>query len=150
MEFPITSSPSSTVWIAGGIALLTLAIGALFAWFAVSASALSTSIVGDDLRIKVPIYGRVIPLSKLDLSSLNVINLDESPEFRPNVRTNGIGLPGYAVGWFRLGTGERALAAITERSGVVYLRTTEGYSLLLSLVNPELFSRELADRVPPS
>ena len=145
MEFPIASSPPSTIMIAGGIALMTLAIGAVFAWFAFTASGLSVLIENDSLRIKAPIYGRVIPLAKLDVSSLEVIDLNESPNHRPRTRTNGIGLPGYAVGWFRLGTGEKALAAITARDNVLYIRTNDGYSLLLSLVDPEGFTSELTE-----
>ena len=144
MEFPISSSPSSTALIAGAIALVTIVIGLMFAWFAFSASNLAAAIDGDDLRITVPIYGRSIPLSSLDVSSLAIVDLNDAVDLRPRVRTNGIGLPGYAVGWFRLGNGEKALAAVTARNPVVYLRTTEGYSLLLSLADPQGFAEQLS------
>ncbi len=143
MEFEITSSPSSTVLFAGAIAAITLLIGGMFAWFALSTSNLSTSIEHAALKVNVPIYGRTIPLYKLDVGSAVVVTLDKSSALRPTRRTNGIGMPGYAVGWFRLKNGEKALAAVTSRANVVYLRTRDGYSLLLSLVEPHAFIERL-------
>lgn len=148
MEFEITSSPTSTVLFAGAIAAITLLIGGMFAWFAFSTSSLSTAIEYSTLKIKVPIYGRSIPIANLDIASVMVIKLDKSSDLRPTKRTNGIGMPGYAVGWFRLKNGEKALAAITSRSNVVYLRTNQGYSLLLSLVDPNRFIRQLVSASP--
>ena len=139
MEFQITSSPPSTVIFSSAIALITLTIGAFFVWFAVSASNLSVSLNKSDLRIHIPIYGRSIPISNLDISSAQIVNLDESPDLRLKWRTNGIGMPGYAVGWFKLRNGEKALSAITSKQNVFYMRTTKGYSLLLSLKKPERF-----------
>lgn len=48
-------------------------------------------------------------------------------------------MPGYAVGWFRLKNGEKALAAVTARDNVFYMRTKDGYSILLSLAAPNSF-----------
>lgn len=144
MEFEITSSPSSTVIFSGIIAAIMLSIGFLFIWFTYSASHLSVRVEGVSLHIKVPIYSRSIPLSRIDASSAKIVNLDNSSELRPRIRTNGIGLPGYAVGWFKLYNGEKALAAITSRKDVMYIRTYEGYSLLLSLKDPQSFMKQLA------
>jgi hypothetical protein len=137
MEFPIVSSPSSTVVFAGVIATITIAIGILFLWFAYTASNLSASVEESTLQIDVPIYGRSIPLANLDVACARSVDLEQSPELRPRIRTNGIGLPGYAVGWFKLRNGEKALAALTSRDNVLYIQTTEGYSLLLSVSEPE-------------
>jgi hypothetical protein len=137
MEFPIVSSPSSTVVFAGVIATITIAIGILFLWFAYTASNLSASVEESTLQIDVPIYGRSIPLANLDVASARSVDLEQSPELRPRIRTKGIGLPGYAVGWFKLRNGEKALAALTSRDNVLYFQTTEGYSLLLSVSEPE-------------
>lgn len=143
MEFPIASSPSSTVVFAGVIATITIAIGILFLWFAYTASNLSASIEESALQIDVPIYGRSIPLANLDVASARSVDLEQSPELRLRIRTNGIGLPGYAVGWFKLRNGEKALAALTSRDNVLYIQTTEGYSLLLSVSEPGKFLEHL-------
>lgn len=147
MEFEISSSPSSTVLFAGAVAAVTLLMGGLFGWFALSSSSLSAAIEGSSLQIKVPIYGRSIPIAALDVASATIVDLEQTPQLRPGIRTNGIGLPGYAVGWFRLKNGEKALAAITSKQRVLYLRTSEGYVLLLSLADPERFIRQLASVV---
>ncbi len=144
MEFQITSSPQIAVIFSGVIAFITLGLGLLFLWFAYSTSNLSTTVEDDSLHLHVPIYGRTIPLSSLDLDSAQVANLNESPELKPRWRTNGIGIPGYAVGWFKLRNGDKALAAVTSKQKVLYMKTTEGYSLLLSLEHPEKFLDRLS------
>ena len=48
-------------------------------------------------------------------------------------------MPGYNAGWFRLKNGSKALLALTDRSSVVYIPTTEDYSILLSVADPEAF-----------
>ena len=149
MEFPITASPTSAIWVAGIIAVITLAMGGLFTWFAFTTSSLSTAIDNDALTIRVPFYGRSIPLSNLELEAAQIVDLNQS-EHKPTTRTNGIGLPGYAVGWFRLQNGEKALAAITSRDKVLYVPTTEGYALLLSLNDPNTFLSHARDGVTPT
>jgi hypothetical protein len=61
------------------------------------------------------------------------------------LRTNGIGLPGYQVGWFRLKNGETALLYVTDESTVTYLPTTEHDVLLLSVENAEAFLQALRE-----
>ena len=143
MDFPLSPSPASTVLFAGAIALVTLFIGAMFAWFAFTASSLTVSVDDGALQIRVPFYGRSIPVSRLDAESAQIVNLKESSDLRLRARTNGIGLPGYAVGWFRLGNGEKALAALTAKNQVLYIQTTLGYSLLLSLADPDRFLKQI-------
>jgi hypothetical protein len=51
-------------------------------------------------------------------------------------RTNGAALPGYKSGWFKLADGEKALAFVTDQRRVAYLPTSAGYSLLVSVEDP--------------
>ena len=69
------------------------------------------------------------------------MDLTESPNYRPVWRTNGAGLPGYGSGWFGLANGDQALIFVTDKRRVVYLPTREGYSLLLSVQEPDKFWR---------
>jgi hypothetical protein len=46
-------------------------------------------------------------------------------------------LPGYSAGWFRLRNGEKALAFVTDRQRVLYFPTWKGYSILLSVAEPD-------------
>ena len=43
------------------------------------------------------------------------------------LRTNGIGLPHYLAGWFRLCNGTKALMFVTDRRNVVLIPTTLGF-----------------------
>jgi hypothetical protein len=74
-----------------------------------------------------------------------LVDLDADSTLRPVRRTNGIGLPGLSEGWFRLANGEKALMFVTDRDGVVYIPTRDGYSVLLSTVTPDEFLESLAE-----
>ncbi|MCI0512718.1 PH domain-containing protein, partial [candidate division KSB1 bacterium] len=54
-----------------------------------------------------------------------------------------IGLPGFQLGWFKLRSGQRALAFLTDRTRVVYLPTTQDYVLLVSLQEAGQFISQL-------
>ena len=68
-----------------------------------------------------------------------ILDLTKNKEFSPKWRTLATGLPGYSSGFFRLHNGEKTLVFLTQRNKVVYLPTTENYSLVLSLDEPEKF-----------
>jgi hypothetical protein len=95
------------------------------------------------LRIRGTLYGRRIPRRVLSAAEARPTDLSAEPSLVPVRRTNGIGLPGYGAGWFRLASGERVLAFLTDRNRVVYVPTTAGYTLLLSVEDPARFVDEL-------
>ena len=64
-------------------------------------------------------------------------------DLRPKWRTNGVGLPGYSIGWFRLRNREKALVFLTDRKHAIYIPTTEGYVVLISPQNPDAFVKAL-------
>jgi hypothetical protein len=136
MEFEIAPAPYSVGLVLGIIAACLLVAGLFLGWIAWSANALSVRIEGDRLRITAPLYGRSVPITALDLDRARIERLGKKSEIRPRIRTNGIGLPGYGVGWFRLSNGEKALAVIVGKGEVLYLPTTEGYVILLSAQQP--------------
>ena len=143
MVFQITPAAGSTTAMLLGIAALTLSLAMLCTWLAWSASHLSVAIRDDTLQLRLPLYGRSIPVSHLDLPNARIADVDSAYSNRPTLRTNGIGLPGCAVGWFKLANGEKALTALTSRRRVLYVPTTEGYSLLLSIKAPEQLLAQL-------
>jgi len=75
------------------------------------------------------------------------MDLTERPQYRPVLRTNGAGLPGYGSGWFRLANGDRALIFVTDKRRVVSLPTRGGYSVLLSLAEPAKFLEALRQMI---
>lgn len=93
---------------------------------------LSIEVTAGEIQVRGSVYGRRIQRSSLDLEHARVIDLESAPELRPRWRTNGVGLPNYRVGWFRLRNGAKALCFLTRTDSVVYLPTKENYVLLLS------------------
>ena len=139
MEFQITpASPASTLFLVGLTVLMAvMAVG--FGWLATSATRPSVMVDETALTLKAPFYGRSIDLPRIRFEEARVVNVDSSSNVRPTRRTNGIGLPGLGIGWFKLANGEKALVALSSRDRVIYVPTDEGYSLLFSLERPEAF-----------
>jgi hypothetical protein len=123
--------------------VICLGLIALFVSFGYQARHASFTLTVQGLRIGPGIYGRTIPWGKIDISGVRVINLDIEKEYQPSWRMNGAGLPGYSAGWFKLRNKEKALLFITDRSRIVYIPTTEKYSVLLSVRESEAFAGAL-------
>lgn len=110
-----------------------------FAYIGYSARNVKYSVSDEGLRIKGGVYGRFIPRDDIFVDGARIIDLNASQEYKPRFRTNGIGLPGYSEGWFKLKNGEKALLFVTNRSNVVYIPTSKGYSVMLSVEDSEGF-----------
>lgn len=144
--FAISPASSKPLWLLAVICLLLAAILIALAYTAYSSQNSRVQVEADRIRIVGDFWGRAIPFAQLDGASARVINLDEEPGFAPKRRTLGTGLPGYASGWFRLHNGEKALVYVSRRDQVVHVPTSDGYSLLLSMEEPEKFLEALARR----
>ena len=132
----------------GGILLLLFALLLLFSYIAYSSRTVQFELSREGLRVRGGFYRRMIQTESLIVEKAKQIDLDELASYKPARRTNGIGLPGYAAGWFRLGNGEKALLYVTDLSNVVYVPTREGYSLLMSIAQPESFLRSMRNISP--
>ncbi len=134
------------VWIFfGGLTLLMVGISALILFMAWGATRAGFEISPEGLHVRGAVYGRKLPHSSLLLERARHIDFGVEPDLRPRRRTNGIGLPGYLAGWIKLQSGEKALAFLSDRSRVVYIPTTEGYSMMLSVSDPEMFLSRLRE-----
>lgn len=102
------------------------------------------------LRLRVPFYGRTLSIRELDLDQARVVDLSIETGLKLRIKTNGIGLPGYAVGWFRLRDKQKALAAVTGKQHAVYIPTRGAYCLLLSAQEPQRFLETLKQNSPGS
>ncbi|MBM3460184.1 MAG: hypothetical protein FJX77_16820 [Armatimonadetes bacterium] len=136
-EFPITPAGSGPFWVCVGLAFLMLGLTGLMVYLAVGTQRTRVEVSPAGLRIRGDLYGRLVPRHALRLEVAMPVDLKERRDLRPVLRTNGTGLPGYASGWFRLRNREKALVFLTEPTSVLYVPTTLGYSVLLSLENPE-------------
>jgi len=139
VEFQITPASPGTTLILVGLTVLMAAMAIGFGWMTVSATRPSVVVDETTLTLKAPFYGRSIDLSRIRFDEARVVNVDSRSDVRPTRRTNGLGLPGLGVGWFKLANGEKALAALSSRDRVVYVPTDEGYALLFSVQRPEAF-----------
>lgn len=102
---------------------------------------------GGVLELHCGFYRQRIPATQLQVENARVLNLDEHPEWRPGLKTNGIGLPGFAAGHFRLRNLKRkAFCLLTRRQQVLVLPETSGRVLLLSLAQPQQLLQALSAR----
>ena len=125
-------------------ALLVLPILGMLGYFAYSARSTRFELKPDGLAIRGTLYGRTIPWSVLRTDEAVAVDLGARADLRPTLRTNGLGLPGYRAGWFRLRAG-RGLLFVTDPARVVAVPTSDGYTLLLSVPEPDRFVAALKD-----
>ncbi len=141
--FSITPASLTPFISLAAIGVLLIALLGLFAFIGYSAKNIKFEVSDQGLRIKGGIYGRFIPREEIMKEGVKIIDLNTSPEYKPRIRTNGIGLPGYSEGWFKLKNNEKALLFVTDYSKVVYIPTNQAYSSLLSVSNPEEFYQSI-------
>ncbi len=115
-----------------GLLIMLVLVGAAFAlmWWAVDRRSLI--LTDSELIVRAGFYGRRLPRASLLVDQAAEFSLLDRREYAPRLRTNGIGLPGFRAGWFRLRTNEKALVLLTDPFGVTYLPTRDGYALLIS------------------
>src|SRR6185295_19363786 len=94
-----------SLWLIAAALVATALMFVLVAW---SATHGSFTVSDHTLQLRIPIYGRSIPIANLDLARARVLDADDAVAIRDSRRTNGIGMPGYAAGWFKLASGSKA------------------------------------------
>ena len=137
--FSIAPTSSASLVAIAAIGVLLLLIIGLLAFSGYSSRNVKFEMSDQGLSIGPALYGRFIPKDEIMKEGIQIINLNTTSAYKPRIRTNGVGLPGYAEGWFKLSSGEKALLFVTDRSRVVYIPTTKGYSVMLSASQPDEF-----------
>ncbi|MFC1932026.1 PH domain-containing protein [Chloroflexota bacterium] len=137
--FDITPASSTPLIVISVIGIVLVLLLGLFIFIGYSARNTKFEVSDQGLRIKGGIYGRFIPKEEITAENIQILDLNAYPAYQPRIRTNGVGLPGYAEGWFKLKNNEKALLFVTDRSNVVYIPTRQDYSVMLSVSNPEEF-----------
>jgi hypothetical protein len=93
---------------------------------------------GRRLRVEATWYTRESPVSDFRLDEARVVDLRERTEFRPGVKTNGVGLPGFLAGHFRMRDWKRkAFCLVTDPARVLVLPHADGSTWLLSFEHPQ-------------
>jgi hypothetical protein len=86
---------------------------------------------GGVLTINSMFYGKTVPVAEINTDGIRQLNLLTDKDYDVRIRTNGIGLPNYYVGWMRLNNGNKALAYLTGKKSVVLI-PAKGYDILIS------------------
>ena len=89
------------------------------------------------------------PLARIDWSKARVGDLAQMSDIRTTVRTNGIGLPSYSAGWFRLANGGKAMLMVTDASRVIVLPFVDGETLIASVEDPDTALAQLRAAAAP-
>jgi hypothetical protein len=135
--FPMIPAASKSLWFFAIIGLILVGVMFMMAWIAWSMQHARFTVSNDGLRLQGDLWGRTIPLKSLKLDEAVATNLNTDTDHQPKWRTMGTGLPGYAAGWFRLRNGMKGLLHVTDRTRVVRIPTTEGYTVMLSVAEPQ-------------
>lgn len=146
--FPIIPAGSGPLWILLAISVLMLAAVVFFAFIAYGSRHSAVEVADSGLRIRAVFYGREIPLSRLLTEAARPVDLAKEPDYAPVLRTNGIGLPGYSAGWFKLRNGQKALAFMTDRRRVAMIPTRDKYVVMVSVPDPAAFLEALRRHAP--
>lgn len=109
--FAIVPASGLAVW----VSVILVILIALFGWIIYSARNTAVHVDADGLRVSGTLYGRQIPLGSLRLGEARELDLAHEAGYRLKWRTNGIGLPGYKAGWFRLRNGKKHLLSSPTR-----------------------------------
>ena len=129
--------PKGAAWTVLVVTGLLLTVGA---W---QLAAVRLRVDADSLTVGGGFYRLTLPLDRLADSGAQA---ERAPHYDLDVRTNGIGMPGLRIGWFRLGDGGKAFAAITDPDKVVRIPTRDGYTVLVSVDEPDELLRRLHQR----
>ena len=144
--FPIPpASGRGILWFFIIMMVVLGAVTLMMGWAAWSTRNSRAEVSPAGLKLVGDLWGRTIPLDRLELDGARVIDLRGEPDLVPRRRTMGTALGNYSAGWFRLRSGEKALLYLTDRRRVVYIPTLDGYSLLLSQSEPRRFLDALHD-----
>ncbi|HPX27092.1 MAG TPA: PH domain-containing protein [Treponemataceae bacterium] len=135
MDFSMTK-PAFGSYMGTFTILIFVTVLCAFIVIIIATSTKSTlSIDEGTVKIHSLMYKTDLSLSHIDKENVRVINMyDEN--LKITVRTNGIGLPHAQIGWFRGSEGKYKLY-LTDKTSVVSIPTTEGYTILFSSKDAE-------------
>lgn len=117
---------------------------AMLIWFGYSARNIKYVIDEDSISIKNTLYGRTIEKSSILKKCIASVELNKHSIYKPVIRCNGVGMPGFGVGWFMLKNKQDGLLFVTDRSKVVCIPTLK-YMLLISVEDPAGFLQAIKE-----
>jgi hypothetical protein len=107
-------------------------LAGLFGWFAVMQRRSTIVVTERDVILNITLYGRTIARDHLVVDSITKATMKNPGPHRLAMRTNGLSVPGYQLGWFTTQGVGRVLAAISDNDLVVW-RTRDNYGVVVSV-----------------
>lgn len=142
--YPMIPAASKVLWWLAATLLVLVGVMAVLGAAAWAAGHTRVRVTEAGLEIEGdPFFSRDLAWAELDGPAAEVVSIAGGSPHRPAWRTFGTGLPGYGAGWFKLASGEKALAFITRGEVALRVPTRHGWSLLVTVERPEA----LLDRV---
>lgn len=145
------SSLAGMAAIAAGLSLIQLPsnggvfgaaiVSALILYLLATMATCSLSFNHTHLKVGAFPYSQRFELADIDLLSAKVLDDADAPTLR--LRRNGIGLPGFQLGWFSSSTGKPLFAATSGRHRRVLVRTVTKYDIVVSSQSPDALVRAL-------
>lgn len=127
-----------------GVALLLLVMG----WISVACLRYRDVTLRDDhLLVRATMFRKKIPYTSIRPSTLRMADTREHPEYRPWLKTGGVGLPGLLAGHFRLQGWKKAFVLVTANKVVVFQLTDDSW-VIFSAVSPQRALESLRERLP--
>ena len=144
--FEMPRPPAKAVVILGIVGGALLILASLLGVVAMG----THSIEVDDKSFTVngSLYSDSVSRDVLQLDQARVVDLSKESALVPDLKTNGLGLPGHLEGWFTLEDDTKAFLMLTDESKVLYIPTTKDYSFLISAEEPEKLLAALTTTAP--
>ena len=134
------------------IAMLVVAVvtGAIAGFLALMLKRHRLQLDAAGLEVVTTFYRQWFARSDLRLDAARIVRLDEHPELRPLLKSNGYALPGFRSGWFRLRNWQKAFVAISDGERLLWIPTTRGFDLLLQPRDPQGLLERLREPASPT
>ncbi len=132
-----------TLWLSGrpvhGVLPALVVIPLLLVFLLLAMQRRSVVLEGAMLDVRAALYRKRVATAELDLARARIVDLGERTELRPWLKSNGMAMPGFHAGHFRLrGDFGKAFCLLTQRERVLWLPLQDGkQQLLLSLERPQ-------------
>ncbi len=119
-----------------GAGIVLAVMGVVYAGIALLMRRHRVRVDSAGIEIATTFYGRRLAWADLRLDAARIVSLDERPELRPALKSNGMALLGFRSGWFRTRRLERLFVATAGGRKLLWLPTRRGYDVLLQPRNP--------------
>lgn len=103
----------------------------------------------DGIEVATTFYMQRIAFADLKPDAARVLRLDEHPDLKPLLKSNGYALPGFRSGWFRLRNWQKAFVATSDGERLLWLPTSRGFGLLLQPRDPQRLLDRVRERISP-